>query len=398
LKHWIKILVCFVTLAGPTLAGTASAQTSTDEPNAMPESSSAPVAFVYVSRPTHVDGFAVSSAGKLTAVPGSPFANIDFFHMSVNKKFLFGAGDDQKTISTYSIASNGALKKVGQIDTSLYNDDTDCGGPNPTSIDHTGVTVYNWQDNCDDTGVTQSYEIEESGELKFLNRVLTTEDLSITATMLLGNNEFAYNFGSAFENPGVQNFTFRRENDGTLSYVNATMNFPKPSVSGDVYDVDKSSAADSTDHIVLSLYEVNLNSGDSVGPHRLYSYTADSKGDLKTTNTLGNAPSPEVNGELGPMSISPSNKLLAIGAGALNSAKGFQVFHFNGADAITKYTGVLHSSEYFLQFGWDKSNHLFALSNNNLHIYNATSTSIKEESGSPISIPEASSVIVLSLQ
>ena len=92
------------------------------------------------------------------------------------------------------------------------------------------------------------------------------------------------------------------------------------------------------------------------------------------------------------MSISPSGKLLVVGQ------SGFQVFHFDGADPITKYTGVLHSSETFLQFGWDKANHLFALSNNALHIYSATSTSIKEESGSPISIPEASSVVVLSLQ
>jgi hypothetical protein len=76
---------------------------------------------------------------------------------------------------------------------------------------------------------------------------------------------------------------------------------------------------------------------------------------------------------------------------------GFQVFHFDGSGDITKYSGVLHSSESFLEFGWDKDNHLYALSTTNLHVYSATSTSIKEESGSPYPIPEASSVIVLSL-
>jgi hypothetical protein len=96
------------------------------------------------------------------------------------------------------------------------------------------------------------------------------------------------------------------------------------------------------------------------------------------------------------MSISPSGKLLAVGGGT--GAKGLEVYHFNGASPITKFTGLLHSSENFLEFGWDKSNHLYALRSDGLHIYSATSTSIKEESGSPISIPEASSLIVQSLE
>jgi len=358
-------------------------------------SSTAPVARVYVTRPTHLDVFNVSSSRKLTPISGSPFSNISLSHLSINKKFLFGASDDQKTIITYSIASNGAPKILGQIDTSLYNDETDCAGPQPTLIDHTGVTIYNYQADCDDTAVTQSYKIEENGELQYLSRVLTTEDLSMTPTVLIGNNDYAYNFGSKYELPGVRSFIFKRESDGTLDQVNATVNFPKPAIAGDVYDNDRTTAVDSTDHIVLPLYEVNPDTGESDGPDRLYSHTADSKGNLTTTNTLANAPTIEVESAEA-MSISPSAKLLAVGGGQYGN-KGFQVFHFNGASPITKDTGLLHSSENFLQFGWDKDNHLFALSTSALHIYSATPTSVKEEAGSPISIPEASSVIVQSL-
>jgi hypothetical protein len=49
-------------------------------------------------------------------------------------------------------------------------------------------------------------------------------------------------------------------------------------------------------------------------------------------------------------------------------------------------------------FAWDSDNHLYALSTGNLHVYEATSTDIKEVSGSPYAIPEASSVIALSLK
>jgi hypothetical protein len=72
-----------------------------------------------------------------------------------------------------------------------------------------------------------------------------------------------------------------------------------------------------------------------------------------TTNTYKETPIKETPmvSEYGVMSISPSNKLLAVGGRFLENGKGFKVYHFDGGNPITKYTGVLHSSEYFLQFG-----------------------------------------------
>ena len=84
-------------------AGAALAQTLDQ-----PEATSSPVAYVYVSRPTHIGGFAASTTGKLTAVPGSPFSG-SVSSMSVNGKSLFGAGDNGKDIYSFSIGSSGAL-------------------------------------------------------------------------------------------------------------------------------------------------------------------------------------------------------------------------------------------------------------------------------------------------
>ena len=54
--------------------------------------------------------------------------------------------------------------------------------------------------------------------------------------------------------------------------------------------------------------------------------------------------------------ISPSGKVLAVGGGVPDCANcgapGFQIFHFNGSSPITHYTGLLHSSEKFVQFAW----------------------------------------------
>ena len=57
-----------------------------------------PVAYVYVARPTHLDGFAASSTGRLHPVPGSPFSGIAVSHLSVTDKFLFGAGGDNQSL------------------------------------------------------------------------------------------------------------------------------------------------------------------------------------------------------------------------------------------------------------------------------------------------------------
>jgi hypothetical protein len=67
---------------------------------------------------------------------------------------------------------------------------------------------------------------------------------------------------------------------------------------------------------------------------------------------------------------------------------GLQLFHFNGASPITNYSGVLLPTEDIDQVAWDNNNHLYALSyeSGNLHVFNATSTSISEVSGSPYKI------------
>ena len=386
----------FICLLATLCTGAALAQTAIDPAYQRPDATSSPVAYVYVSRPTHLDGFAVSSSGKLTPVPGSPFSNISVYHLSVTKKYLFGASDDHEHIITYSIASNGAVKKVSSVDAqnSSHGGESDCCF-GPQKLDATGTTLYNQTDNSGDLW-QEAFKIESNGDLQFIGNG-QSGDFEGTPSepgeiSVLGNNKFAYQTGCDDDVVTEQETgAYKRESNGLLVGLSRiSMELPKAK-SGEVY-CPYSLATDPSDHLAFTLQARNVNEGFSVGPLLLASYTADSKGNLTTKSTMENMPS--VAGNSGDaMSISPSGKLLAV-----STAGGIQVFHFNGADPITKFTGVLHSSETFLQFGWDKDNHLYALSTTNLHVYEATSTEIKEVSGSPYSIPEASSVIVLSLQ
>jgi hypothetical protein len=387
MKTFLPLSLC---LFSTTYLGTALAQTSAAQTSESAEKTTAPVAHVYVTRPTHLDAFDVSSSGRLTAVAGSPFSGVDLFHLSVSGKYLIGESDDHTHIITYAIESNGAVKQVASIDAQSLSPDGACCD-SPQTLDASGKTLYTIEDGTN--YALDNFKIESTGELSFLHSTYYFgggEEVGPGLLSVLGNNKFAYATSCNDDVPQYSNtIGFKRESSGTLEGLsNFKFQLPKPK-SGDVY-CSNYLATDSSDHLVISMELWNVAESTPDGPTVLASYTADSEGNLSTKSTASTMP---VTTGGTTMSISPSGKLLAVDAG-----NGFQVFHFDGGEPITKFTDVLHSSETFIEFGWDRSNHLYALSQNALHIYSATSTSIKEESGSPISIPEASSVIVQSLQ
>jgi hypothetical protein len=65
----------------------------------------------------------------------------------------------------------------------------------------------------------------------------------------------------------------------------------------------------------------------------------------------------------------PSGQFLAIGGAAPNpdsygntQTPGLEVFHFNGADPITSYSGTLTTTP-INEIHWDNNNHMYAVSN-----------------------------------
>jgi hypothetical protein len=241
----------------------------------------------------------------------------------------------------------------------------------------------------------QSYKIGDHGELQYLSTVETDntfdiQEVSPTMISLIGTNKYAYQTGCDQDalNPATE--AFKRENSGELEWVKgAALPLPKPKESGDVY-CPYLLATDPTDHLAFLMQSWNENEQNPDGPDVLASYTADSHGNLTTKSTTANMPASETG--VNTMSISPTGKLLAVGG------QGFQVFHFDGGSPITQYSGVLQPGYQFQEFGWDGDNHLYALGGGKLFVYEVTPTSIKQASGSPYSIPESSSVIVLSIK
>jgi hypothetical protein len=393
MTRYPRLLVCLTA----TVTASALAQT-TDRLEAGKVSS--PDAFVYVSTPTGIDAFASASNGRLTTVSGSPFPGA-VNSMSVNKKYLFGAGVNATDITTFSIALNGALKQVSEIDAQTYNPGN-CGGMGPLQIDYAGTTLYN-QVNAPCQSGYQSFHIESNGKLQFLSASASgvpTDVLlyPLSPLVLLGLDTFAYQMGVVLPGgagaPGVAEVFYKRLANGALQNAGELAVEP---AEADPIDLlcPFLIAGDPSDHLAIAWHDLN-DLGDPAGSDVLVPYTAHGAGDLSTTSTIEDIPSSDLT-SISAMSVSPSGEVLVVGG-----KNGFQLFHFNGHNPITPYTGALETSDQFVKFGWDRHNHLYALSlgasTYQLRVFTVTSTSFKEEPGSPLTVPgSASSLIVRAL-
>lgn len=379
-----RIPVCslaFVAICASTVLASAQVTSSSTESNSIQPPAS-PVAYVYVSSaPTsstgQINAYSAASNGALTPIAGSPFP-YDVNYMAVNGAWLFGVANVDTDINSFSIASNGAL---------TFKDTYKVTNPGAAVIsvylDHTGSTLY--ADYYTTNNDYLSFSINQSS-----GRLTKIGDLAggppnNTPVSFIGNNVYAYS--SSCYHFDQEIIGVKRNTDETLSYLNSTFPFPAEK-SGGFYCPWKA-AADPTNHLAIAMEPLNSNWGQD-GLWQLASYTAGATGNLTTKSTFSNMPTVLV-GAVNDYSMSPSGKYLAVGGTA-----GFQIFHFNGANPITKFTGLLTGNT-IDQIFWDNANHVYAISlkAGKLFVWTVTSTGATRAPASPHSIPNVQNLIVL---
>jgi hypothetical protein len=375
--------------------------TQIPSPEATPDAT-APAAYVYVQTRQGVDVFDAASDGALTLIKGSPFSTSGQMG-GVTASHLISVGTNY--LHTYTIESNGAVgKQASEIDTQKYGG-SQCGPTGETSysngviLDHTGkyfnVQLYGATYIYNDTdyilcSAWQSYKISSNGDFTFLGDVVGQNGyhgnaFPVGISTISSNDKFAY--GSEGEVYANVFSAFKRGSNGKLEN-NSTFKEVDPTPNPDAGEFDDAyfpimEAADPADHMAVLMYEPFA--GTDVPP-QLASYTIKSDGDIISTNAWNNMPTPALEYCCGTVSMSTTGKLLAV-----TGYPGLQIFHFNGADPITEFSGVLLPSVNIDQVAWDNNNHLYAISysSGELYVYTVTPTSISEVSGSPFSVPNA---------
>lgn len=385
----IKSIVCLIAMLCAE-AGLAQSAPVLNDASIQYSNSSSPVAYVYVSDGSgNINAFAAASNGKLVPVTGSPFAG-NVGSLAVNGKYLFGVSGD-KYIYSFSIAPDGAVKKVASIDAQSYNQG-DQGGPTVVFVDHTGKNLYDEDyDAANDNNGYQSFGINQSsGKLSYLGVTSEQSYWFYGPLSFIASNRYAYQAVCLYDMYWTI-YGFDRYSNGMLgnfATMNASMPPPKPKA-GDFF-CPYLFTTDQTDHAAMSVQAINGTTFQPDGPPQLATYTANNAGDLITNSTYLNMPDTAVQ-TVSDIAMSPSGKLLAVGGTA-----GLQVFHFNGAKPITHYTGLLTKDE-IDQFFWDNENHLYAISSKSgkLFVFTITPTSASQAPGSPYTLSDPQSIIVL---
>ncbi|HEY0795555.1 MAG TPA: hypothetical protein VGD64_07220 [Acidisarcina sp.] len=347
---------------------------------------SSPVAYVYVSNLANVstgvsqiNGYAAAPNGSLTPIPGSPFPD-NVGPIAVNGKWLFGANpypgpQAPSVIQSFAIAPNGALTFRDSITTALSG-----GSIVSIYLDHTGSSLYGdyYTTNNDYLG----YSIDQStGQLTYVSDLADGPPHN-SPVSFIGNNQFAYSSSCYGTIPGI--YGVQRASDGALTNLNINPPFPPyPPMS---YFCPWLAAADPTNHLAIAMQPYN---NGPVGPYQLATYTVDSFGNLTTASTPATMPKVLV-GDVIDYKMSPDGKYLAVGG-----YTGLQIFHFNGANPITPFTGLLTTNQVNQVF-WDNANHLYAISPaGKLYVFGGTASGVAQAPGSPYSIPNAQYLIVL---
>jgi 6-phosphogluconolactonase (cycloisomerase 2 family) len=385
-------ILCF----GVASAASASAQIAPSGDSQSDLSGSSPVAYVYVAsypgnkEPIVIVGYSASSKGALTPIPGSPFQeNVN--SMAVNGKYLMAVDSSSPpNIDTLKIGSNGSLTYI--TSTPCVQPGNGCIGARNLYFDHTGSDLYVMENQGDENSNTASYSVNESsGVLNYLGNTITgVFPGDYTSTFFMGNNVYAYSADqSACMYPGI--YGYQRESSGLLNSISTQYNQPTPPPGVRAYYPDLL-VADPTNNLAVLEQPANPP-GCAPGPVQIAVYTADANGNLNTNSTYNDMPATKIQNPYD-MKMSPSGKLLAVAG-----QEGLQVFHFNGSNPVTHYTGLL-TKEPVTQMFWDNNNHLYAISNTagELLVFTITPTTHRKAPGSPYVIPGAQDIIVQPLK
>jgi hypothetical protein len=368
-----------LTACASTVLASAQATSSATE-----ISSSTTPGFVYVTsvnsnNTEEIYAYSESGDGSLIPVAGSPFA-ANGYDLATNSKWLVST--DTVNIYSFSVAEDGAISQASSINAQQYNQYT-TGGPVSLFFDRTGATLYD-EDIYGNQGANNTYQFfdlnEGTGALSFLGATTSYSAAWITPLSFVGNNEYAYGASPLYG--GQYIYGFSRASDGTLTDLDINPSYPK--ASNGAY-APYLAASDTGNNLAITL--TPNNDMTQTGPTQIGVYTADSSGNLTTQSTSSNMPTVAVV-NVNDLKASPSGKLLAVAGSA-----GLQVFHFNGANPVTRFTGLL-TTDNVNQVAWDNLNHLYAVASaaGKLYVFAVSTTGVRQVPGSPYAITSPANV------
>jgi hypothetical protein len=349
------------------------------------------------SLPAATYGFSVAADGELKPIPGFPASSelASFWAASnlVSGKYVFAGNPDGLHIDTFGIGADGTLSKVQSTAIPVSSGCGGCNSGGPALADQSGTSLYAYYNGPSGQLYYQVFKIDQSsGALTYESVVgpATGPGGGFRLATFSGDDQYVYASAShlaLFDGRCIDYIAqFSRNADGSLS------NSPQVAVAGGPaappghYYGEQPLAADGNNHLAAIITNCD-SKGTIIPPQMLVSFTINANGNLTSTSTSADLPTP-AGGMIYTGALSPSGTLLAVAG-----TTGVQLFNFNGAAPMTAATGLI-AVDGPQQLAWDNYGHLFVLSVSKLYIFNATDKGLVQAAGSPHSIPNAANMFV----
>jgi hypothetical protein len=250
----------------------------------------------------------------------------------------------------------------------------------PLTLDRTGHTLYAAEIEFDgtDNDAYSIWTINADGSLTFVGNIGPNVDYN-TFLAFTQDNHYAYGYGCYFVSWDV--FGLARNSDGTLSQFDSGA-LPPPS--NDF--ICPSGVATSTNYVVIAFIDVEMQGS----LEQLGSFTLNSDGTLTLLpSTVINTP---FTGERS-LAFDQTGQYLAVSGGA-----GIQMYSLQSGGMLAPIGSVVDGGVPFNMLKWDNSNHLYAISDSALYVFNSSSGVLAQAPGSPLPVTDAGSLAVLPTQ
>jgi len=357
----------------------------------------------------YISGYSVAADGSLQRLSGFPVNGPSGGLVAV-RNFVFGFSvGNGNYVATYTRSSDGSLQETSAVNEDQYARQ-DYGmsiyALNPDRSGQTLTTVLSCG-SCDSYIIPLT--IKANGQLSFDSNLPPSQGAAkwTGEFYFAPDNRYAY---TEFWQEGAS--AFRRNSDGTLTYVGGTAPAPPPA---SLFGADVCLPGDMASSVSTRYVGVAWWSGIycSDGPaYEFATYTESPDGSLQLIPRSVFTPQVIEYG----MAFDPSGQYLAI-AGCTGqyyctegSLAALQIFKLqtNGTLAAVGNVQTVNTTDEFTGVQWDNAGHLYALGNavycsrnlcaNDLYIYNFDGYSLTLAPGSPHLLSNVVGVAVLPAQ
>jgi len=339
----------------------------------------------------YISGYSVASDGSLQPLTGFPVSGPSGGLVSI-RNFVFG-DDVGNDIATYTRSPDGSLRETSMVNENQYApQDYDMGiyALNPDRSGQTLTTVLSCG-SCDSYIIPLT--VESNGQLSFDADLPPSQGAAKWSGVFsfAPDNRFAY---TEFWQEGASEF--RRNSDGTLTYVGGTASAPPPP---SLFGADACLPGDIASSVSTRYVGIAWWSGIycSDGPaYEFATYTESADGSLQLLPN--SAFTPQV--IEWSMAFDPSGQYLAIaGCAGQNYCSGrsaaVQIYKLQINGTLTPVGGVqtVNTTDEFTNVQWDSAGHVYALGNpvncthnictSDFYIYNFDGQNLTLAPGSP---------------